>query len=273
LNVNRLRIVPKNDSDDAVLSVSPAAQSSFDVDNVKNTVRSKVWRSTSTATQTITGVWSANRTVSHFSMHKHLEHAANVRLQLFSDAGASVQVYDSTAVSATPYTASEPYVFSTGTNNPFLTNSPYWLWFSEQLARSFKVTLSGTPSQAYHQVSRLWLGRYMELDVGASYGLQLGIEDNSDANTTRGGSLRTNFGAYWRTLSFDLSDISPDEYATWMDIMTQAGRSRDVVVSVYPGDGTRQEALHTIAGKFRSLDALGFPQYGQITKKVVVREN
>ena len=273
MTTDNLTIVPKNDADDAVLTVSSAV-TGFEAVNTQNTVRSRVWRSTSNAGQTFTGVWSASRTISHASLHAHLCHAGSWRLQLFSDAGATVQVLDATggATSATSYTASEPYVWSEGSNDPFRSNSPTWVWFAETLARSFKLTLSGTPAQAYWQIGRLWLGRGLRLAVNPAYGLQLTIVDNTDTDITRGGSARTNLGAYWRMLQFDLQGINDNEYATWMDIMTQAGRGRDVLASVFKGDGTRKEALHTIAGKFPSLDTIA-RQVSWLTKTVSIREN
>jgi hypothetical protein len=265
------RIVPKNDWDDAELTASAAAESGFDVENTQNTIRDKTWRTTSNATQSITGVWASNRTVSHFSLHRHLCHEGNVRLQLYSDAAASVQVYDSGTVSATPYTVSGLYTWSQGSSDPLKELAPYWLWFAETSARSFKVTFSGTTGDFY-QVSRAWIGRYWEPARSPTFGMTLGHKDNTDAVRTQGGSLRTNAGEIWRYLSMDFNGINEVELETWNDIRVYAGTSKDVMVSVFPGNGTRKEALHTLAGRFSNLNDIGRPSQ-VISMRVQLEEN
>lgn len=267
-----LRIVPKNDWDDAVLTPSDSAASGFAVENTQNTIRDKTWRTTSNASQSVTGVWSASRTISHASMHWHLNHAGSWRVQLYSDAGASVQVYDSGAVSATSFTASEAYTWSEGSNNPFLTKAPTWLWFTPTAARSIKITFSGTPSQDYWQVSRVWAGRYLEFSSSPDFGAELGVEDLTDRQRTQGGSLRTNESETWRTMKLDLHNVRPTEYATLLDIMDYATTSKDVVVSVYPGDGTRKEALYTMAGRLSNLNSIA-RQVSRYTGRIMIEEN
>lgn len=267
-----LRIVPKNDWDDATLTPSATEESGFDVENTQNTIRDKAWRTTSNASQSVTAVWSASRTFSHFSMHRHLCHAGSVKLELFSDAAATVSVYDSGAVSATPYSASESYTWSEGSNNPLLTSSSYWLWFTPTAARSAKITFSGTPSQAYWQVSRIWAGRYWQPTRNFARGLNLGRGDLTDAETTQGGSLRTNESESWRVLNGELTGITATEFATLSDIYAYAGRSKDIVVSVYAGDGTRKEERYCFAGKMTALNDIGRPSV-VFTSRINIREN
>jgi hypothetical protein len=269
--MSNLRIVPRNDWDDATLTVSTAAETGFQVENTQNTIRDKKWRTASNATQSITGVWDSSRTVSHFSMHRHKNHAGNIRVQLYSDAGATVQVYDSGTVSAVPYTVSETYTWSDGSNDPFQEKSPYWLWFSPTIARSVKVTFSGT-SANFYEASRLWLGRYMEFSSSPDFGAELGVQDLTDRERTQGGSLRTNESETWRTMKLDLHNVRPTEYATLLDIMDYATTSKDVVVSVYPGDGTRKEALYTMAGRLSNLNSIA-RQVSRYTGRIMIEEN
>jgi hypothetical protein len=268
-----LRIVPKNDWDDATLTPSAAAVVGYEVTNTQNTIRGQVWRTTSNAGQSVTAVFPDARTLSHFSMHRHLCHAGSVQIQLYSDAAATTLVYNSTALSATPYTASEPYVWSQGSNDPLKTYAPFYLWFAEQSSiRAAKITFSGTPSQNYWQVSRVWLGRYLELGINPQYGFQLGQAENTDRERTQGGSLRTNAGEQWRTFTFDLNDIADTELATWVDLRAYAGTSKDVAISAFPGDGTRLEELHTLAGRLSNLNDIG-RQVNRLTQRIQIEEN
>lgn len=273
MTTSRLRIVPKNDWDDATLTVSDAAVVGFEAENTQNTIRDKTWRTTSNAAQSITAVWPSAITLSHFSMHRHLNNAGTFRWQLYSDAGATVQIHDSTALSATTYTRSEPYAWSDGDDDPFLSRAPSWYWHSEIAnVRAARLTFSGTPAQAYWQASRIWCGRYMQLDRSPARGIEFGQFDNTDRERTQGGSLRTNAGESWRQFTFDLKAIKESEFATWVDIREYAGTSKDVVVSVFPGDGTRKEALYMMAGRMMSLNAIGRPTH-LMTMRVQMEEN
>jgi len=266
-----LRIVPYNDHDDATLTTSAAPATGYAVTETQNSTRGRTWRTTSNAGQSISGTLAASRTVSSFFMFLHTAHGGNVRLQLYSDAAWVTQVYDSTAVAAIPYTTDEAYVWSKGSADPFKTESPYWLYFTAIACQSYIITFSATPTATYWSASRLFLGKYFEAAVNPDYGLQLGYADITDRNRTQGGSLRTNVGAIWRTLSMDLNGINENERGTWMQIMRQAGTGRDVVASAFPGDGTSRERDHTINGKLVSLDALG-RQVSRLTKRVQLEE-
>lgn len=274
--MSKLRIVPKNDWDDMVLTPSAAAEVGFEVTNTQNTIRGQVWRTTSNASQSIIGVLPSSRILSHFSMHRHLNHAGNIRVQAFSDAAATIPASpfsDSGAVSAIPYTADEPYEWSEGSNDPFFSSAPYWLWFEETTIRALKVTFSGTPDQNFWQASRFWAGRYMSLYYDPPFGgMFLGQQENTDRERTQGGSLRTNIGEQWRTMSFDLHAIKEYELAPWIDIRAYAGTSKDVMVSVFPEYGTRREALYTMAGRLANLNDIG-REVKRLTSRVQLEEN
>lgn len=266
-----VRIVHVNDHDAATLSVSSPAATGFPIEYTQNARRGKVWKTTSNAGQSFTGVWPETRTVSHFSMHRHLNHAGSVRFQLFSDAGATTQVYDSTALSCAPWTPTETYFDSLGRNDPFQYLYPYDLWFAETAARSYKVTFSGTPAQSYWQIARVCVGRYFELAVNPDYGFQLGWQDQTENGRSRGGSLFTNKGDLWRTLIGNLNSVAATELGTWADAYVQAGTAQDVMISPFPDDTTRKRPLHTMMARFMSLDVLGH-EVSRFTKAIKFEE-
>lgn len=251
------RIVPYNDHDDAVLTPSATAAVGFPATDTQNDIRSRVWRTTSTSSQSVTGVLSATRTANHFSMWRMRAQGASVRLQLYSDAGASAQVYDSTALAVNCFSDSDPYTWSTGTNNPFLEYAPFVHWFANTNYRSYKVTWSGTPTNwSYFQVSRIVLGKYFEFTHQPKFGMSLGLDDLTDRNRSMGGSLRTNIGESWRTLQLDWGWLEDTERATILKIKRQLGKGRSLVVSIYPGNGTDLERDHMMLCKFVSLDPI-----------------
>lgn len=56
------------------------------------------------------------------------------------------------------------------------------------------------------------------------------------------------------------------------DIRVYACTSKDIMVSVFPGNGTRKEALHTLAGRFSNLNDIGRPSQ-VMSMRVQVEEN
>lgn len=250
------RFVFYNDHDDAVLTPSAAEASGFPVTDTQNDIRSRVWRTTSTSSQSVTGVLSATRSANHFSAWRLRAAGASLRIQLYSDAGASVQVYDSTALAINScFTVSDPFTWSTGTNDPFLEQSPFRHWFPTTSYRSYKITWSGTPTNwGYFQASRFVLGKYFELARQPKFGMSLGAADLTDRNRSMGGSLRTNVGESWRTMKLDLGGVNANERATLQKFRHYVGTGRSFVVSIYPEDNTELERDHMLLGKFSSLD-------------------
>ena len=278
-----LRIVPRNFHDEATLTASEAA-AGFAIANTQATARDTVWRSTSTGTVTISGSFSRDRVVNFFGMFRHVNHGGQIRVQLYSDAAWTTQVDDTGTVAINKVVGSssdsayawgdDPY--GDGQYDPLLTEAPYWFWFAvDRTIQSYKITLSSHAAtygySAYWQASRLWLGKYFEPAINPSYGATSGVADNSDRNRSRGGSLRTSLGARWRAVRMSLDSVAETEVPTWMDILAHCQLGRDVVASLFPGDGTRRERDNLICGKFAALDVLG-RQINRLTKNLALEE-
>lgn len=279
-----LRIVPRNFHDEATVTASEAA-SGFPAANTQNTARDQAWRSSTTGTVTIDGTFSRARTVSFFGMFRHRNHGGSIRVELFSDAawttlatgGDTGTVAINKIVGGAGDTAyqwgDDPY--GIGQYDPLIAESPYWYWFSPVAVQSYRVTLSAHSttfwSGAYWQISRLWLGNHFEPAVNPDFGSALGWMDNTDRNRTRGGSLRTNLGARWRTAKMDLQSLNEDESPVWLDIMAWAETGKDVVASLFPLDGTRRERDNIFMAKFSALDTIG-RQVNRLTKTLQLEE-
>lgn len=262
-----LRIVPRNFHDEATLATELAPVDGYSIDNTKDTQRSRVWRSTAGTDQYISGTFDdgLSRTISHFSFFRHRCHGGKVRLRLYSDAAWTTQVYDSTAldvINVVPTDSGDwgidPY--GDGTNDPYLLEAPFWLWFTPvSSVLSYRVTFSNNVSTygyAYWQVCRFFLGHYFEPAFQAQYGALINVTGQADRNRSRGGSLRRNVGPRWRTMSMDMIRVPDTDRAMWLDIKNRLGTDRDFVFSLFPGDGTRKERDHVMNCVFTSYDGL-----------------
>lgn len=278
-----LRIVPRNFHDEATVTTSSAA-TGFDVTNTQNTARDTVWRSAVSTTTTVSGTFSRNRVVNFFGMFRHRNHGGSIRVQLYSDAAWTTQVDDTGTVAInkivggsgdTAYAwGDDPY--GAGQYDPLLTDSPYWFWFAtSRTIRSYKATFSSISSTywpgTYWQASRFWVGLGFEVAINPVYGAALGWQDETDRNRTRGGSLRTNLGAKWKTIKWDFDAIAENEVPVWLDILANAQTGKDIVVSLFPNDGTRKERDHIIAAKLSALDPIG-RQVNRLTHSMQAEE-
>jgi hypothetical protein len=72
-------------------------------------------------------------------------------------------------------------------------------------------------------------------------------------------------------LTVDLNSIDEGERSAWMQIMRRAGTAGNVIVSVFPGDGTTLERDYTMSGVFSSIDPIG-RQVSRLTKRLQLEE-
>jgi len=273
-----LRITPRNFHDEATVTVSTAA-TGFPVTNTNNCIRSRTWRSTSTATATISGTFSTGYYYrgNSLALFQHNGHGGFVRLELFNDTAWTSVNYDTGTINLSnvsdPSTSYEWGLIGLGIDyNPFKALDPYWLYFQQSIFKSYRITLSGLVSpRTYWEVGRVFLGKHFTAGINPAYGAALGMSDLTDSNRSRGGSLRTNVGASWKTAAFDLNWMSEDDAISWLDIMRYCGTGRDFVISMFPEEVTRRERNNTFNAKFQSLDPIG-RQVSYLTKRFQVVE-
>lgn len=257
MTISNLLLCPYNDFADATLSVNVTLPAGFEADNAKSMIRSDVLRTTDTTTLVITGVWPANRTINSLWLFRHLLHGANWHWQFFSDAGASVAVSgaDTGTIPTLCYTPTEPYTWSTGTNDPFQYESPSWFYFgANYTARSFKLTISGTPSAvSYYEIGMAFCGKALQPAINLAFGAKLSYKDGSRISRTDGGSPRPYAGTLYKQLAFEMRRVKEYEDATWMQIERQARTINPMAVSVIPGEGGSRERDRTFPCLFSSL--------------------
>ena len=170
------------------------------------------------------------------------------RVQYYSDAAWTTQVYDS------------------GTIAPFATGLyADWDFSNAEIftpvttgVKSFKITVT---SAAVFHAACLFVGPYST----AQYNPRMGLVPSWDTNSTQarqdGGSLGANVRAQWRSLAFDMFASNETERAAWMEIGRYSGNTKPVWVSVFPGIGGSQERDHSIMGKFEQSPATKWSEY------------
>jgi hypothetical protein len=264
-----LRIVPRNFYQECTLTteIDPAVGSA--VVNTQNRKRSRVWRSVATTDQYIRGTINdfQTRTTDFFGLFRHHCHAGKVRLRLFSDSNWTTEVYNSGLVNVANIIGSDGHdsghdPFGIGDNDPHITEAPFFLWHTPTGWQSFEIdftdhTFGVDYGFDYWEVCSVMIGRSFEVDINPSYGAEVGFIDLTETDRSRGGSLYSNIGEQARTMRLPLEFLRENERAAILDIVRRAGLGRDVVVSLFPEDGTRLERDHTMYGVLSALNSIG----------------
>jgi hypothetical protein len=199
--MSNLRIVETNVVDQATLGATPAMATTLPVENLKDPRRAYVARTTSTATQSIYGTWSASQWVSAAVLWRH---------NLSAEATWAVVLYDgpNQTGSVVHNTGYQPAIGSLTLGDLDWGYDPFgssWrlghsqplqsvLWWAPVQARSYIIYIqdAGNPD-GYLQVSRLWMGRYQEFGVNPDFGATLQWVDPSEQIRTAGGTLRSDW--------------------------------------------------------------------------------
>lgn len=255
-----LRLCAKNAFEFAPLTASPAAVATLPVTNLQLPARARVWRSTTDAAQTLFATWNGSGHYLNFVMlsRHNLEAGATWRVQVYSDAAWTTQVYDSGTVDAYDFATLGELDFGveelgSSVFNGFLGQMFSLAYFARVLALSVKVTISNVGNAAgYVQASQLFGGDYTELTYNAREA-GLAWRETGGIERSAGGTPRTEASVAWRELDLNLASVSAADRPTLMDMLRYAGKRRPVFAALYPGAGGEKERDYTMVGKFIDL--------------------
>jgi hypothetical protein len=251
-----IRFLLKNLADLATITSSDFA-ATLPVTNLQTEGRGKVARtSNATGTKTINGNLAAASSINCVVLSRHnLTSSATWRLQLYSAANQTTQVYDSTAVTPAPAAS----VFA-----EWDAVSAFSVLYFSTVAGvlSFRVELANATNPAgYLEAKRLLLGAYFEPATNVEYGLGLDWMDESVQRRTLGSSIRTDGRAKYRRITATMARLTEAERATFADAVRYAGTSREVFVSAWPGATGAQERDYSMVGKFPALPKFANHEY------------
>jgi hypothetical protein len=280
--MSRLRLAIVNHWDTGTL-VASSAVSTLPVENTRVRARGSPWRSTASSAQYMTNVEAGNLAANFVAFFNHNLAGGTARWRLYSDAGMTTTVLDTGAL-AIPAAAAA----TAGANHGLGGNAsaaqavddllgnvaPFVAYFAATVFRAARLDITAgaiATAAGYQQVGRVWCGMYHESEYNPRVGAQLGLGSNTQANRTRGGSLRTNRGANWRKQDIDMAYIIGDR-AFWSDVLMYSEVSRDVFYAMFPGDSdARLDRDYTLNGQFVALDPLIY-DIAYRSKHVVIEE-
>lgn len=241
------RMVIGSLSDD--INTLTATSEALPIENVQESGRDLVWRSTSTATQTITGSFSSLQLINCLVLGRHnFSGGATVRYILKNGA---TTVFDSGTSSVS--TIIPAGVFIVGVDPWLATYDDQFdtkaarIWLDQNYyADNFEIQISdATNTDSYIQFGRLFIGLSTELTYNMDYGATLGYQDSSEHIRTDGGGLRTERGFINRTMTFDLSNLNEADRIKLEVDLAQKGTQEDIYFSGHPEEGGLEEITHS----------------------------
>jgi hypothetical protein len=248
-----LRLIYNNIADSASITASSTA-AGFSVNNLKNTQKTSVHRSTDT-TVTYTLTWTATQYINCVALPAtNLKSGATIQVQLYSDLTSTVPLTDSgpqqacTGRTVTLYnkTSSPTYVdfgFGAATKTS--------IWFNQKY-QAQKAVITITSDSAI-DCSRIVCGTYWESSRQVNRGIELGFEDTSEITTTRSGNTYEDRKPITETMRFDLEYISDTDRQELQKLMRSWGSSALIYYCVFP-DNTNPEVTqsYSIYGRSNS---------------------
>lgn len=251
------------------LAVSPAAETLYPITNLQSDVGSDTWRSTSLASQEITGSFGGNaRRVSMWGIFPGLGAAcllgAQVRVQLYSDAARATQVYDSGTLDVFTWTGEVYGTFPWGAHpwgvehgHHQVRRTPLLRWFTAVSVGSFKITITngGAVDTSYFEARRFVLGDYVEAPYNALLGAAPRWVSNSERYRTQGGTSRRNRRAKWSGLSCEIVLDTEATRAAWHSLCYACNPGAEIVFSLFQsGDGARLDQDFTVLGSLNVVN-------------------
>jgi hypothetical protein len=281
MSAGNLVLVPVNLADRGTIAADPAMVANLPPEYLLQQGRSFVARSTSTDPQAIAGNLEAAAMVDALALCGHnLSGGATIRWRLYSEAdqGGSL-TYDSGALAVgtvIPWGSFDWGVghswgatYEEGAGDQYAIH----LMAAPKVCGSWQVDITdGDNPDGYMEARRLVIGRAFRPQCNASYGLQWGWVSQTAHQRTAAGSLDSEIGPRYRTLSFALNYLYEAERATLARQITEP--AEEVLVVVFPSEATssRRFADYSFLGKVDQLPPYTLASYRSIQAEFRIEE-
>lgn len=250
-----LRVIYNNLADAATIEASSTA-SGFSVDNLKNTQKTSVHRSTG-ATITYTLTWSTAQSISCVALPAtNLQAGDTIKVQVYTGDTDISALYESPVLQACAgrvTTLYNKYTLPTYVDFGFggATKTSVWLPSTYQVEKVVITLTSTTVSQI--DCARIICGTYWQSTRQANNGIQLGYEDLSEITTTRSGNTYEDRKPISETMQFDLEYLPDVDRKQLQTLMRSWGSSALIYYCIFP-DNTNPELTqsYSIYGRSNS---------------------
>ena len=278
MDVKKIAFILENiiDDESATLLAVPTPVLTLPVANLKKTNRSYVFRSTSTANQSITGNYSGGQYVSALALSRH-NLTGTVRFRIFSQQYQSGTVlYDSGALVVSNFEAWGDFIWgSNAWGQEFDDELPsnYVLFFDEVLGASFQLDIDNTANaDGYFEIARMFQGIVFQPTTNMSWKASLTWDEDTKQIRTDGGTLYSEPSLPYRKLKFSLDWLTEQDRFTLSERMRVIGKRKDIFVSAYPDSTDLKYNEYAFVGKFTKLPVFSHNHVGNFTSSYEIEE-
>lgn len=247
--MTQMRILARNLHDTAVLS---APDQAMPVNYTQRSERSFVWRSADLQPKTITAALSGVHHVDCVALARHnLGALGFLRVELML--GGQV-VKDSGVISLAMLIPAgvwragiDPWGATYNDQMPAGSELGIY-WLGEPIAvDGYRLTLSGSTSDGYFEVGRVFTGLSFSPSVNMSWGRILSWVESGEHVKTEGGTLRTvGQGGLRRRVRLRLDWLTASDREVLITNLIHAGLGADLLISLYPDDKGFDGLIHTM---------------------------
>jgi len=251
--MSNLRIIYKNIADTATITASTTA-TGFSVDNLKNTQKTSVHRSTEN-TVTYTLVWTTAQNIGAVALPAtNLVAGATIRVQVYTELAEDTLIGDTGNLTACKDrvitlhgNVTTPSYVDFGFGGATKTS----VWLSRTYSAK-KVVITITNSSII-DCARIVCGAYWEGTRQASKGISVEFSDLSEVTVTRSGNTYVDRKPISESISLDLQYISDADRRTLISIMKSWGSNGLLYMCIFP-DNTNPDVTqaYSVYGRSQS---------------------
>lgn len=272
-----LRILARNHAETASsITDSPSMLATLPVTNLgRPTERARTARTTALATQSSLLVHPSNRKANMMALTRHnLTTSATHQLLHYSDAGATVNIYDSTALAAFSTSGLDTDIddYTERDFRGYKTFALYHGGLTTIRSTSIVWTDASNPD-GYMEATKVFIGQYFQATYNPPWGgVELTPMDGNKRDRADDGTMIIDKRWRARRLVINLEFITDAELATLLAIARYLGTDRECFISLYPGVGGVKELYNQMACRLVDSPTFNPHQWGQHKNSMVFEE-
>lgn len=243
-----LRVVPINVAKTATLTTSNSLLTGFSVYNIVDNNKGKVFRHLNNYSNILMS-WVNNQAISCIAMpFSNLTGNATVRIKLYSDSAATIEVFDSGII-------------------VFRDRALYVSKYTN--IKSISIYVEDL-SLTYIDISAIVCGSDWSPKYNTDFGITVSSVTTDVQNRTHAGNILTDIGSTNKLMNIPLNWMTETDKQIFFKLL----RANDYMfISVFPNDKSfNKRTLYQIYGKATSLSSISYNTYGMYSSSISIEE-
>lgn len=230
------------------------------VNNLLNSRKSAVWRTTSVASeQIISTTFNTSQTINFIALFfTNLSVLATVEVKVFTLDTDVVPAYTSAATLVMSNESSVSGISPTIHSYAYGAGAMGVVYFPDISGEKVTIGLTDTGNtDGYLEVGNMVIGKYWSPARNFEKGETWSIVDTGNHYRTDSADLLTEAGVKYRRIALKLGLMESNDRDAMLNLLRSNGKNRPIFMSLYPEDlDKKKELMYTIQGKLEDLGQL-----------------